>query len=439
MTTDVRPRPAAAAGWAGTAGLWSGCLLFFLLLFVPVAYSPLKAVLMLVVLLMVAVEGALEGRLRLHPSVVAWTLGLATLSAAFMLRGALHDAPGALRVGTVYILWPVVYTIFAAGAARPRVVRALVRTLVVAAIAVPLYVMSYVLWSIGWLPDLLYLPLDQGQALGVYAGFIELNMYSLSSLLFLVPFVSACLLTWPAGGALPVRRRWLWLALLAGTGVVLISGRRALLLCVAVGPPLTLLLRAALPAATRRETRRVLVVAAAGAVVAAAAVLLYLQHLGFTPQALLAMFMEGFDFSGDVSASLRRQQLYALLDGWAANPLLGAGHGAAAPGLVRSPEMPWAYELSYVALLFHVGVIGFGAYTAGVLWIVWTGLRLLRSVPAVSHYILPTLVGMLCFLVGNATNPYLEKFDYLWVIFLPVTLVNYGLLRRDGARGNARE
>ena len=434
MTTDSRPRAIPTAdGWVGTVGMWSGCALFFLLLFVPVAYTPVKAVLMLVVLLLVVTESALEGRVRLHASVLAWTLGLATLSAAFMLRGALGDAPGALRVGTVYILWPLVYTVFAAGAARPRVVRALVRTLVVAAIAVPLYVMSYVLWSIGWLPGWLSLPLAQGQALGVYAGFIELNMYSLSSLLFLVPFISACLLTWPAEETLPVRRRWLWIALLAGMAVVLISGRRALLLCVVVGAPLTLMLRAALPADTRRATRRVLAVAIAGAVVIGAAVLLYLQHLGFTPQALLAMFMEGFDFSGDVSASLRRQQLHALLDGWAASPLLGAGHGAAAPGLVRSPEMPWAYELSYVALLFHVGIVGLAAYAAGVLWIVWTGLRLLRTSSSVSPYILPTLVGMLCFLIGNATNPYLEKFDYLWVIFLPVALVNHGLLHRDDA------
>lgn len=433
MTTGVSPRTAAVStGWVQTAGLWSGCLLFFLLLFVPVAYSPFKGILMLVVLLLVVVESALQGRLRLHPAVAAWTLGLATLSAAFMLRGALRDAPGALRVGTVYILWPLVYTIFAAGAARRRVARGLVRTLVVAAIAVPLYVISYVLWSIGWLPDALYLPLDQGQALGVYAGFVELNMYSLSSLLFLVPFVSACLLTWPAERSLPVRRVWLWLALLAGTGVVLISGRRALLLCVAVGPPLTLILRGALPAATRRATRRVLAVALAGALVCGAAVLLYLQSLGFTPQALGAMFLEGFDFTGDVSASLRRQQLHALLDGWAANPLLGAGHGAAAPDLVRSPEMPWAYELSYLALLFHVGLVGFAAYSAGVIWITRTGLRLLRTAPDVGHYILPTLVGMICFLIGNATNPYLEKFDYLWVIFLPVAFVNYGLLRRDG-------
>ncbi len=430
MTAGVRPR-AESSRWAETTGLWTGCLLFFLLLFVPVAYTPLKAILMLAVLLMVSVEGMLQGYLRIHPVVLAWTLGLATLSAAFMLRGAVRDAPGALRVGTVYILWPIVYTVFVAGAARPRVQRALIRTMIAAAIAVPLYILSFVLWRIGWLPGFMYVPLDQGQDIGIYAGFIELNVHSLSSLLFLVPFVSACLLTWPAEDDLPMGRGWLWLALLAGVGVVLISGRRALLLSVAIGPPLALLMRMALPRVTRQATTRLLMATVIGAIFCAAAVLLYLHQLGFTLQGLIDMFMEGFDFSGDYSASLRRQQLIALLDGWATNPLLGAGHGAAAPGLVRSPEMPWAYELSYFALLFHVGIVGFVAYASGVIWICWAGLRLIRQVPRQGRMMLPALVGMICFLIGNATNPYLEKFDYLWVIFLPVAILNYGLLRRD--------
>jgi hypothetical protein len=35
------------------------------------------------------------------------------------------------------------------------------------------------------------------------------------------------------------------------------------------------------------------------------------------------------------------------------------------------------------------------------------------------------------YLIGNATNPYLEKFDYIWVIFLPVALINFWLLGKN--------
>ena len=89
------------------------------------------------------------------------------------------------------------------------------------------------------------------------------------------------------------------------------------------------------------------------------------------------------------------------------------------------------YELSYVALLFHTGIVGFAIYAAAVIWIYRMGLRIIRSGDRIGLYMVPALVGTTCFLIANATNPYLEKFDYIWVIFLPVALINYWLLTGD--------
>ena len=47
------------------------------------------------------------------------------------------------------------------------------------------------------------------------------------------------------------------------------------------------------------------------------------------------------------------------------------------------------------------------------------------------------LTGACTFLIANATNPYLETYDYLWVIFLPLAVVNVLLLGRPAA-GTAR-
>jgi len=41
------------------------------------------------------------------------------------------------------------------------------------------------------------------------------------------------------------------------------------------------------------------------------------------------------------------------------------------------------------------------------------------------------LVGTTCFLLVNATNPYLWKFDSYWVIFMPVALINAWLLSQQ--------
>jgi O-antigen ligase len=110
--------------------------------------------------------------------------------------------------------------------------------------------------------------------------------------------------------------------------------------------------------------------------------------------------------------------------GWSNSPLIGQGLGASADSVVRSEEQPWAYELSYVALLFQVGLLGFIIYSSAVLWIFYAGLKIVRLRPDAAQIILPLLAGLAGLLLVNITNPYLFKFDYLWTIFLPVAAIN---------------
>ncbi len=419
-----------ASRGAGPVG-WLGFILFFLMLFVPTSYQVVKAPMLVVLVLLVAAGSLVRGRLRLHPTVLLWTVFMMCVGLAFMIRGMMAGAPGALRVGTVYLLWPLVYTVLVAGAGSWTILRGLARTMIVATLAIALYGMSYILHVVGWLPAFLYLPVDLGQEIGLYRGFIELNLYNLSSLLFLVPFVIAVLMTWPDRGTAPAGRLWLWAALVAGGALVLLSGRRALLLVVSLAPLFVFFFRAGLPQLDRLRGRPVMVRTLVGAGVACLALTLYLQAVyNFSLVTVWRMFLQGFDFSRDISATARSQQLGALLTEWAGAPLLGAGHGASAAGSVRSVEMPWAYELSYAALLFHTGLIGFLAYTAAVVWIYADGLRVVRGGGVVGAYMLALLVALSCFLIGNATNPYLEKYDLMWVIFLPVAVINRWRLTR---------
>jgi len=150
----------------------------------------------------------------------------------------------------------------------------------------------------------------------------------------------------------------------------------------------------------------------------------------FSLGVLLDTFAVGWDFTEEQSALDRREQFFPLLQGWSESPIFGSGHGASVAGSIRSDEMPWAYELSYLALLFHTGMLGFLAYMSGVAWIFWMSLKIIRFGDHFSLYMLPLLVGFSCFLIGNASNPYLEKFDYMWVIFLPVAFINFWLLDR---------
>jgi len=414
-------------------GAWPGYLLLFLMLFVPTAYKPLKAALLVIVLSIIIIGIFQRSRLSLSPSVLLWTLFTVCTGLGFMFLGFIHNGPGALRVGTVYVVWPLLYTILMAGSAHGYVIDGLIRVLIYSTIAIAIYSFSFVFYSAGLLPDALYFPLKQGQAIEFYKGFVEYNLYSISSLMFLMPFLVAALMVWPDSRSFPLRRCWLWISGLGGLIATILSGRKALWLIVFLSPFITLFFRAFLPLNDKRISRRLII---RGGVVFA--VLLYglysiLQFFfGLDLISLFQNFMTGFNFSGDINASLRKDQFHALLKGWYENPFFGAGHGTFTGESIRGDDQAWAYELSYMALLFQTGIFGITLYALPVVWMYFMCLRMMKSGNLLGLQILPVVVGTTCFFIANATNPYLAKFDYLWVIYLPVAMINAWTLKQSG-------
>ena len=212
-----------------------GQALFFLMLFVPTAYAPLKGALLLIVLASIAFLAYRRQAIELHPIVVRWTAIMVATGIGFIGWGFIksHGA-AALRVGTIYVLWPLVYAMLVAGCARQDILKTFSKVLVFATIAIGLYSLSYILYASGWLPEAFYIPLNQGQALNPSPDSFEYNLYSISSLLFLVPFCITAILIWPKGKAAPVALLWNFIAFALGIALVLLSGRRGLLLTTAL-------------------------------------------------------------------------------------------------------------------------------------------------------------------------------------------------------------
>lgn len=173
-------------------------------------------------------------------------------------------------------------------------------------------------------------------------------------------------------------------------------------------------------AGVRAETRLLIV---AGVMLVVLAIVVPLG-LDIEFRSIGDQFLRAFDFSGEQAAGLRSQQLSALIAGWIESPIVGQGLGATEKAIIRSPDMPWAYELSYAALLFHSGLLGVFVYSLAVLWVFYAGLRIVRHKPEAAQVVLPLIAGLAGFLIVNATNPYLSKFDFLWTIFLPVAAIN---------------
>jgi hypothetical protein len=411
--------------------------LFVMMLVVPTVYQPVKGVLLAAVLAGIVWQVIRSGRLRLHPLIACASAVYVAVGLVFVLRGVWLNAPGALAVSKVYVLWPAVYTVLIAAAASSRVLNALSQLLVLATIVICGYSLIYILWAIGWWPDLLYLPLDQGQDFTVRNGTVEFNLYSIASLIFLVPYVAAMLILIPKDEA-PVSRPTLWVALGLGLFVSLLSGRRGLQLVVVLGPLVAMVLRFLV--CEPRSVNRIRAGGMAGyGVVVIAAAIVARTALGIRVGAAFDWFVAGFRFSSDRIAMMRASQSAELLAGWWRSPWLGWGHGASLATMVRADDMPWAYELSYLALLLHTGAVGVFIYAVGPAFIFLIGFLIARSGYRLGRPLLAVLVGSAMFLVANATNPYLSKFDYEWIIFLPLAFINLWLLERHEQRGSATQ
>lgn len=407
-----------------------GLLLFFMMIFVPTKYQMAKAILLGITLVFIFGNILInKGKIRLHRTILLWMLFYIILGLFWILLGVINNTPGALRVSTIYVLWPLIFTVLISGVSTEKMRSKIIRVLITSLVIIGFYDLSYILYAYGWLPKFLYIPIDQGQVVGFYSGFVEFRLYNISSLLFLVPFCIAALVVWTDNSNMPISRKWIWISFMLGMLLVFLSGRRALLGVVAISPFITLIFKYFLPRKNSKLNRKKLIRTFVGIILILFGLYIYLYFFyGFNLQALTKMFLEGFNFQYSGGAIARKTQFFALLEGWSKYPLFGAGHGAGVSYL-RSTKQPWAYELFYLALLYQTGLIGFLAYSSGIIWMFWKGIRMIRSGHLLGIQILPVLVGTACFLIGNATNPYLGKFDYMWVIFLPLAFINLWLLK----------
>lgn len=75
--------------------------------------------------------------------------------------------------------------------------------------------------------------------------------------------------------------------------------------------------------------------------------------------------LSAFDFNNDLSNSIRSEQARYLIDEFLNYPILGKGFGATLDsGYTRSAEIPYSFELSYLELLYKLGLFGFAIFLA---------------------------------------------------------------------------
>ena len=432
-----------ATGFGEMATAGTAYLLFFLILLFPAAsaVATVKMILLAVLLPLVALGAVLKGKFALDSNVAMITGFFSAFGIVLVLRGMIIGAPGASNLAGVHAFWPLVYLILIGGMLQVSTLKSLEKTIIVAAATIGTLAVAYLLSQLHVIPEIPHfdslLPDDEA-TIGFYEGYVRMALPGVNSLSFLVPFLMATIVIRSSSrSARGSSKFWIWISLLLSMFVVIVSGRRATTLALFLTPILIFVFGFFAPSderfAVMKSLRRFIVTAVVGVFLV---ILLLRPVYTISFEGFFDRFSSGFDFSAtsvDNSPDERRQQYFALLNGWYEHPVLGAGLGEPAYGSVRSDVMPWAYELSYLALLYQIGLLGLTIYAAGIAWIYFMGIKILRRGGMFAESMLPLLVGMTCFLIANATNPYLAKFDGLWIIFFPVAVINLWLIHRRNA------
>lgn len=110
-------------------------------------------------------------------------------------------------------------------------------------------------------------------------------------------------------------------------------------------------------------------------------------------------------------------QYKALMDGINESWLLGVGHGVAASE-IRNYDSNWKYELLWLSTIYHVGLMGFIIYSMPIILSVICYIRLKMAKLNNLHDDF-FFGGLISIAVASTTNPYLESFDFQWMVILP--------------------
>lgn len=397
---------------------------FFLMLIFPTMYQMERAVL-LAVLTAGGLVYALEGRWRISRTIFLWLLVTLAAGLLFMWNGIRLGSPGALQLSTVYVIWPLLYVFFIGLLSRVETLVTLEKTIICGGLVSALMGIFLVVSTFtGYAEQLTELLNSQDVDVGLYDGFTRYRLPNIATLVYGAGFLLS-FVTYSSQDNTYNTRGWrlvAWLTLAVVIIAIVLSGRRAAWLILLIVPAVVfgMMIVAHQPLRMRYWLKLSLLVVLAFIAVHA--------YFDLQLSTLTHVFFSAFDVDAGESAWARSMQYDALLSGWIERPFLGHGLGAVTH-VVRSSEQLWAYELTYMALLFQTGLIGVVIYASGVWWIFWKGIITVRRFPESAVVILPLLCGLVGFLIANGTNPYLAKFDYLWVIFLPLAAIHVYTIR----------
>ena len=400
---------------------------FLLMLVLPSQYQYARGALLALILISSLIAVINNPNIwTIRKDLLVITLLCISVSFESFIHGYLADNPGALQSVPLFLIWPLIFIWIAGLAAHLSSFILLSKTLIIGSIAISLITILIFLGDVT--------PFNFDKLAGVFSvraglfrGAIKISSPMTPVMFFLLPYL-ICFLTLN----LITRRQhfsrvwriWLFIGFFLTVICLLISGRSAFWLIALISVPISITVISVCGFRLRPVKiipifiLIIFMLAIIGSAISEA-------YFELDYKVYFDLFVEKiFRVSDSESVGYRRyEQFHNLLDGILVAPLFGQGLGA----VETAHSDIWQFELSFVSLIFQVGIVGFIVYTTSLVWVCIILIKISRNNKAFAYIAAPILAGMSCFLIASSTNPLLFKFDFLWVIFLPLALANYGL------------
>jgi hypothetical protein len=371
-----------------------------------------------------------EGK-KIDSTVLFFLVSFSLLALFFTFRGVLYNAPGAIRVLTVMWLWPMLFTfigILFGNKNNENYYKPFLNSFLFVNYFLLLQCLLVFYANLFGLSHIISV-LFGNIATGEYSNLPKYSISSLSTLVYTAPFCIALFFYLFVYKMMKENKKivmHLFFILPIILIVTFLSGRKAIFIEIISAPFLMTISLLLINFSVGLKNILRLLCITMGILLLILLMLVFLKNNIISN--ILTYISSGFDFHNSINMDsyVRYLQFHSLITAWYQHPLLGAGFGNHTD-FVRDPQQPWAYELFYVALLYQVGIIGILFYFMGIIWIIFQMLKICKKYQGSLYgaFVFSTLSGVIFFLIANATNPYLGKFSYMWVIFLPVAIINY--------------
>lgn len=385
-------------------------IFFFFVLLLPTQYQNIRGIL----LLLLCISAIPKKNYPINKGIILCFFLNVFITLLGITYGKIKGNPGAFSTITVDLLWPSLYIFFMLKCASLDVIYKLIKVLIYGGIFVLIFNLI-LLTNHFWGIEIIHkLSNDLGYRFGFYDGFVEYFTPSLDFFSYFLFFSITSLLT--PSKRLGVKNIYLIIMAILSIVMILLSGRRMMWLTTLSLPFILFYIfkRANIGSDLLHKMIKVSIIFT----FIIGIFLIYILDF----DSILDQFITSFEFYDDPSNLERTLQAQSLWNDFIKSPIIGQGIGWAS-SYVRS-EKPWEYELSYNYMLASLGLLGSAVRFFSTLWVIEKCLSFVKKTNKYKELLLPPISGLLSMLINYASNPYLSKFDFLWILFFPIIILN---------------